>query len=91
MAYDFSGLTTAQEWLICLQGWHVGARWPGGEMRAQPSKRTVRKLVERGLVEPVVASDRGLSVTEYRVPIDVHMAYCFECDRPTKHTKRGAA
>jgi hypothetical protein len=75
-AYDFSRLTPAQEWLICLCGWHVGAKWPDGSMRVQPGKRTVRKLIERGLVVPRESRTRHGRVTEYDVPIAVHMAYC---------------
>jgi hypothetical protein len=75
-AYDFSCLTPAQEWLICLCGWHIGATWPDGSMRPQPGKRTVRKLIERGLVVPRERRD-GYLVTEYDVPLDVHAAYCF--------------
>lgn len=78
MAYDFSRLTPMQEWLICLQGWHIGKKWPDGSIYAQPAKRTVRKLIERGLLVPREVGDGMLTVTEYDVPLDVHMAYCMQ-------------
>lgn len=79
--YDFSGLTPAQEWLICLQGWRVGSKYPDGSPWPQPTKRTVKKLVERGLViekqrRTETASGWALTVTEYEVPLAVHLAYC---------------
>lgn len=79
--YDFSGLTPAQEWLICLQGWRVGSKYPDGSPWPQPSKRTVKKLIERGLViekqrRTETASGWALTVTEYEVPLAVHLAYC---------------
>ncbi|WP_067753050.1 hypothetical protein [Orrella dioscoreae] len=83
-ALDFSNLTPAQECLICLQGWRIGSKYPDGSIWPQPSKRTVKKLIERGLVvlrEVTSALGNGMrmTVTEYEVPLHVHMAYCFQC------------
>jgi hypothetical protein len=83
MEYDFTKLTAAQEWLICYQGWRIGQKYPDGSPWPQPSKRTVKKLIERGLVQAVqaVTPDRfmntPITVTEYRVEPDVHLAWCF--------------
>jgi hypothetical protein len=79
-AYDFSNLTNAQEWLIVLQGWRIGKKWPDGTVYVQPSRRTVKKLIDRGLVTAVPVKDRGMTVIEYRVSLDVHFAYCMWCD-----------
>jgi hypothetical protein len=78
MDYDFSRLTLAQEWLICLHGWHIDKTWPDGRIYVQPSKRTVRKLIERGLLVPREVRRGMLTVTEYSVPLDVHLAYCMQ-------------
>lgn len=83
--YDFSGLTAKQEWLILYQGWRVGQRYPDGSIWLQPSKRTVKKLIERGLMKEFEATymhdnRTKLVVTEYHVPIHVHAAYCLFCD-----------
>ena len=78
--YDFTGLTQAQEWLICLQGWRVGSKYPDGSPWPQPNKRTVKKLIDRGLIveRKVDVPVRGgfVMVTEYDVPLAVHLAYC---------------
>lgn len=83
MSYDFSGLTNAQHALLTFQGWQVGQANPDRSPCVQPSERTVRKLIERGLVIPherdVPAGPFTMSVTEYEVPIDVHMAWCEYC------------
>lgn len=82
MDYDFSRLTPRQEWLICYQGWQVGQKYPDGSMWPQPSKRTVKKLIERGLmtavecVVPDACMGIPIRVTEYQVPLEVHMAWC---------------
>lgn len=84
MDYDFSKLTPSQEWLICYQGWRVGQTYPNGSLWPQPSQRTVKKLIERGLMQEVVrtiqsSKDLSLRITEYHVPLDVHAAWCFSC------------
>lgn len=80
MAYDFSRLTPAQEWLLVLQGWHVGSKLPDGSPFVQPGKRTVKKLIERGLVVPcervIDGKPFAMTVIEYHVPLDVHLAFC---------------
>jgi len=86
MELKFDDLTTNQEWLLVLGGWHIGSRYPNGTPRPQPSKRTVKKLIARGLVIPhelTVSSTFGpMTVTEYDVPLAVHIAYCMSCDAP---------
>ena len=79
--YDFSRLSSNQEWLLLCGGWRIGQTYPDGSIWFQPSARTVKKLIDRGLLFPVEVRDsRGglpsMTVTEYRVPIDVHRAYC---------------
>lgn len=73
MSYDFSKLTDAQKHILTFQGWEAGER-------RQPRKATVRNLIERGLL---VARERkfsgGLIVTEYDVPLAVHIAWCALC------------
>lgn len=75
MDYDFAGLTLTQQRLLTFQGWCVedAGRIP------QPSKRTVKKLLERGLVVEHINQGRIFSVREYEVPIPVHMAWCQHC------------
>lgn len=81
---DFSGLTPRQGWLLLYQGWRVGQKFPDGSPWPQPQRRTVRKLIQRGLMEPVKAKDGdgpyALTVTEYHVPLHVHLAFCLSCD-----------
>ncbi|NYT67948.1 hypothetical protein [Pusillimonas noertemannii] len=81
--FDFSGLRAKQEWLILYMGWRPGQKYPDGSPWPQPSKPTVRKLIERGLMEAVeVKQNSGrflLTVTEYRVPLHVHAAFCLTC------------
>ena len=79
--YDFSRLTAAQQNLLTFQGWQIGSHYPGGSMRPQPGPRTVRKLIERGLVIPHEVQKGGLTVIEYEIPILVHMAWCEECSK----------
>lgn len=86
--YDFSGLTRAQQWLLTFQGWEISSE------AAQPSPRTVAKLIKRGLVVPVEVKEMTrigpMTVTEYRVPLDVHMAWCEHCSRQEAlRAKRG--
>ncbi len=77
--YDFSGLTQDQEALLTFQGWAVESRYPP----SQPSGGTVRKLIDRGLLVPRQRVSTGplgtMSVTEYDVPIAVHIAWCAYC------------
>lgn len=74
--YDFTGLTKAQQMLLSFQGWCV----QDAQVRQQPSKRTVAKLIERGLVIPHKRGS-GFYVMEYEVPIAVHIAWCERCER----------
>ena len=81
---DFSGLTSKQEWLILYQGWRVGQTYPDGSVWPQPSKRTVKKLIERGLMKEFEATylhegRTKVVVAEYHVPLHVHAAYCLSC------------
>lgn len=81
--YNFRGLTNAQQWLILYQGWRIGQRYPDGTLWPQPGKRTVKKLIERGLMVAHEVEERSggltLRFTEYRVPLHVHAAYCLQC------------
>lgn len=80
---DFSGLTSKQEWLILYQGWRVGQTYPDGSVWPQPSKRTAKKLIERGLMEERRVPDwrtfPPVLVSEYYVPLHVHATYCLCC------------
>lgn len=72
-AYDFRGLTVAQEWLLTYCGWsHYDS-----PRRPMPKRTTVEPLITRGLM-----SERK-SVTgdtlAYEVPISVHAAWCAHC------------
>jgi hypothetical protein len=77
--YDFSKLTESQQTLLTFQGWSSDSGWP------QPSRRTVKKLIDRGLViEHSVTWVRGnmaMLISEYEVPIPVHAAWCAYCSR----------
>lgn len=90
-AYDFTGLTPSQHALLTFQGWHVGDR-----MQVQPTTRTVRKLIERGLVIPHArqvpfAGRMTMEVTEYEVPLPVHLAWCMRCgERARRRPGQGA-
>lgn len=77
--YDFSGLTEAQEWLILYQGWRVGQTYADGSVWPQPAPRTVKKLIDRGLLQPVETKRDGMTVTEYVSSPDVHLAFCLSC------------
>lgn len=90
MDYDFSGLTEQQAWLILYQGWRVGQCYPDGSPWPQPTKQMVKKLIDRNLMdviksrEPVGKSGFYMNVTEYHVPIEVHMAWCIHStERPS--------
>ena len=78
--YNFEGLTPIQEWLILYQGWRIGQRFPDGDHWPQPTEDEVRILIERGLMEEVEVNQGLMKVKEYRVGIDVHLAYCMACD-----------
>ncbi|GAA4321911.1 hypothetical protein GCM10023144_01480 [Pigmentiphaga soli] len=81
MAYDFSGLTPTQQALLTFGGWDLTSSRP------QPSRRSVAKLIERGLVVETEAQQRvhndrfTLTVRTYVVPLDVHIAWCERCSR----------
>ena len=77
--YDFSGLTTEQEWLILYQGWRIGQTHRDGSMWPQPKPRTVKKLIARRLLRAVETKSGGMTVTEYVSSPDVHLAYCLSC------------
>lgn len=78
MTYDFSRLTERQSELLTFGGWHVGCG------RQQPSKKTVSKLLERGLLVARETTQRipgliPIAVTEYDVPIAVQAAWEAQC------------
>jgi hypothetical protein len=73
MAFDFSGITTRQQELLTFHGWHSRSG------RAQPSLRTLRKLLERELLIERVTRWGYLEVREYLVPPAVHIAWCEYC------------
>lgn len=81
--YDFSGLTDQQQALILHEGWRIGQKHLDGSAWVQPHPRTVKKLIERGLMDAVESVEMGgpfrMTVMEYRVPLHVHMAYCAWC------------
>ena len=72
MAYDFSDLTPAQTRVLQNGGWHVS----DASTFIQPSKRTVIKLIARGLLVETLKRDGGLFyVREYDVPKPVREAF----------------
>ncbi len=71
--YDFSGLTDSQQTLLSFQGWRAG------QGMRQPDRRTVKKLIDRGLLIEHERRHEGVAVLEYEVPIPVHMAWCEYC------------
>lgn len=79
-ALDFSGLTSRKEWLLLYQGWRTGQKFPDGSPWPQPQRRTVRNLIDRGLMKRVEVSERAgplkVTVIEYHVPLHVHAAFC---------------
>jgi len=77
MSYDFSGLTVRQQEVLTFQGWDVSM---GGKV-PQPAPKTVRKLIERGLVVERINKGPIFTVREYEVPINVHIAWCDHCLR----------
>jgi len=80
---NFTGLTQSQKELLTFRGWKMGARHPDGSVWRQPSRRSVQKLLERGLVIAHETMIRPLSlpvtITEYEVPLAVHIAWCQYC------------
>lgn len=77
MKYDFTGLTPTQQGVLTFQGWCVA----DAGQRPQPSKRTVAKLLARGLVVEHINKGSIFTVREYEVPLDVHIAWCDYCSR----------
>ena len=75
MAYDFSKLTHNEECLLTFCGWHVGSPFV-----TQPSKKSAAKLLERGLIEEVKREQRGVTWSEFTVPLPVHIAWCCQAD-----------
>jgi len=73
MAYDFSKLTDCQQRVLTFQGWVIGSPFP------QPDKRTVKKLIDRGLVIAHPRTSHNFTVIEYEVPYPVHYAWCKWC------------
>lgn len=89
MGYNFSGLTVAQKTMLTFGGWHVGSKF-----LPQPQARTVKKLIDRGLlierrVQQRFAVGFNLTLSEYDVPIAVHMAWCERCATTAPRTRRG--
>lgn len=84
MTYDFSNLTTAQQGLLTFGGWSPGCNRP------QPGPSTVKKLIDRGLLEEyefrqtVSGGKFRVTVRSYIVPTAVHMAWCSHCDEVEK-------
>lgn len=76
-AYDFSGLTLTQQWLLTYQGWE-----PGSKLMKQPRPQSVRKLIERGLVVERPVIFMGIRIKAYDVPLPVHMAWCMSQPAP---------
>jgi hypothetical protein len=73
--FDFSRLTIKQKELLSFQGWGIHSL----PEIPQPLPRTVKKLIERGLVVEHKICWRGMTVIEYEVPISVHIAWCAKC------------
>jgi hypothetical protein len=75
--YDFSGLTRAQMRVLDFQGWERR------DLHSKPSARTLRLLVDRGLVVVRPSRVGGKDVGAVIVPIPVHMAWCAHCEGAT--------
>lgn len=77
-AYDFTKLTVLQKSLLTFGGWQIGST-----VMYQPAPRSVKKLIDRGLLIEVPRKDRSgpwtMTVIEYHVPLDVHRAWCEHC------------
>lgn len=71
--FDFSGLTPRQQEVLAFQGWTTSM----AGMVPQPSKRTVQKLLDRGLVIEHIVQRGCFTYREYEVPLAVHIAWCF--------------
>ena len=81
-ALDFTGLTALQRTVLSLAGWTASTADSG--ICPQPSRASMKLLVDRGLVIERPATDGRhppMKWWEYEVPIDVHMAWCEACDR----------
>ena len=76
MEYDFKDLTENQQKVLTYLGWTVGNVKDG---YSQPSERTMKKLIARGLAIPHYRQHKGVEVIEYEVPLAVHMAWCQWC------------
>lgn len=74
MKYDLTNLTDRQQELLTFAGWGADS-----SLTPQPSPRTVRKLLERGLLWSRKAQSRGITWIEYDVPTHVHIAWCEHC------------
>lgn len=72
MDYDFSKLTTAQEWLLTLKGFQFDPT----KAERGPKKATVAPLIARGLV---IEHKNGHWPSSYEVPLAVHIAWCDHC------------
>lgn len=72
MAYDFTGLTVAQQWILTLQG------WPCGDLLPKPRRKTFQPLIDRGLVVFHPKRVGGTDLGRLEVPLDVHMAWCLQ-------------
>ena len=82
--YNFTDLSSLQQSLLTLGGWHVS----DAPARTQPGKSTVAKLIARGLVLPSAKLvDRVIYVTEYTVPTAVHIAWCERCARKSRRDR----
>ena len=88
--FNFSGLTLIQQDVLTFQGWQLRARYPDGSVRRQPSRRSVQKLLDRGLViareKRICPVSLPVIVTEYEVPVAVHIAWRqFRKEREADH------
>lgn len=72
MDYDFTGLTTAQQWLLSTQGFAFDPT----SARRGPRRTTVAPLIERGLV---IERANGHWPSSFEVPLAVHIAWCAHC------------
>lgn len=73
MAYDFTDLSVRQQWLLTYQGWRHG------DSPQPPLAKTVKPLIDRGLLLARQVERNGAQVTEYEVPLPVHAAWCAHC------------
>jgi len=83
MSYDFTRLTDSQQELLTFGGWtrHCG--------RKQPGNSTVKKLLDRGLIEKKeVDKSFRFYIPEYTVPLPVHMAWCERCSKLIERTEK---